>query len=102
MAILHAWPTRAAPVSTGYGRAPVDCHHEGPGDIAAGGTGQPGVKEGEEVGVSLLLDGKVQLTPVSAGHDLRSVRGLFCCCVAAGSDGRPCGTSKDAVESGRQ
>ena len=48
VAILHAWPTRAAPVDTcdaGRRRStpntavrPVDCHNEGPGDIAAGGT----------------------------------------------------------------
>jgi AbrB family looped-hinge helix DNA binding protein len=34
-----------------------------------------GVKPGESVGVSLLPDGLVELTPVALGHDLRSVRG---------------------------
>ena len=36
-----------------------------------------GVKPGDKVGVSLLPDGRVELEPASAQHDLRSVRGLL-------------------------
>jgi AbrB family looped-hinge helix DNA binding protein len=36
-----------------------------------------GIKPGSKVGVSLLPDGKVELTSASAGHDLRDVRGML-------------------------
>jgi hypothetical protein len=36
-----------------------------------------GVKPGAKVGVSLLPDGRVELTSTSAGHDLREVRGML-------------------------
>ena len=36
-----------------------------------------GVKPGDKVGVSLLPDGRVELVSVSAGHDLREVRGML-------------------------
>jgi AbrB family looped-hinge helix DNA binding protein len=36
-----------------------------------------GVKPGDKVGVSLLPDGRVELAPASAGHDLSSVRGAL-------------------------
>jgi len=36
-----------------------------------------GVKPGDKVGVALTRDGRVELAPVSAGHDLTRVRGLL-------------------------
>jgi bifunctional DNA-binding transcriptional regulator/antitoxin component of YhaV-PrlF toxin-antitoxin module len=36
-----------------------------------------GVKPGAKIGVSLLPDGRVELAPAIAGHDLRSIRGLL-------------------------
>jgi len=36
-----------------------------------------GVKPGEKVGVSLLPEGRVELTPVSAQHDLSAARGML-------------------------
>jgi AbrB family looped-hinge helix DNA binding protein len=36
-----------------------------------------GVKPGDKVGVSLLPDGRVELLPTAAGHDLSSVRGAL-------------------------
>jgi AbrB family looped-hinge helix DNA binding protein len=34
-----------------------------------------GVKPGDKVAVAMLRDGRVELAPSAAGHDLRSVRG---------------------------
>jgi AbrB family looped-hinge helix DNA binding protein len=34
-----------------------------------------GLKPGDKVAVSLLRDGRVELVPSAAGHDLRSLRG---------------------------
>jgi AbrB family looped-hinge helix DNA binding protein len=36
-----------------------------------------GVKPGDKVGVSLLPDGRVELVPAAAGHDIRKLRGLL-------------------------
>ncbi len=36
-----------------------------------------GVKPGDKVGVSLLPDGRVELTSAATGHDLREVRGML-------------------------
>ncbi len=36
-----------------------------------------GVKPGEKVSVSLLPDGRVELVPTSAGHDISRVRGAL-------------------------
>ena len=36
-----------------------------------------GVKPGDKVDVALLADGRVELTPASAGHDLSRVRGML-------------------------
>ena len=36
-----------------------------------------GVKPGGKVSVSMLPDGRVELASVSAGHDLRDVRGML-------------------------
>ena len=36
-----------------------------------------GVKPGDKVGVSLLPEGRVELAPASAQHDLRSARGML-------------------------
>ena len=36
-----------------------------------------GVKPGGKVGVSLLPDGRVELAPAFAGHDLRDARGML-------------------------
>lgn len=36
-----------------------------------------GVKPGEKVGVSLLPDGRVELAPASASHNLSSLRGAL-------------------------
>jgi bifunctional DNA-binding transcriptional regulator/antitoxin component of YhaV-PrlF toxin-antitoxin module len=36
-----------------------------------------GVKPGAKVSVSMLPDGRVELAAVSAGHDLRDVRGML-------------------------
>ena len=60
---------------------------------------QPDVKPSEKVGVSLLLDGTVELAPVSAGHDLRSVRGLLC---RRGQRRATLRDMQDAVRSKRQ
>jgi len=37
-----------------------------------------GVKPGDKVGVALTRDGRVELAPASAGHDLSRARGLLC------------------------
>jgi AbrB family looped-hinge helix DNA binding protein len=36
-----------------------------------------GLKPGDKVGVSLLPDGRVELAPAAAQHDLSSVRGML-------------------------
>jgi bifunctional DNA-binding transcriptional regulator/antitoxin component of YhaV-PrlF toxin-antitoxin module len=36
-----------------------------------------GVKPGDKIGVSLLPDGRAELAPTSAGHDLSAVRGTL-------------------------
>jgi len=58
-----------------------------------------GVKPGEKVGVSLLPDGRVELAPASAGHDLRSVRGLL---RRRGQRPISLGEMQNAIEAGRR
>jgi len=36
-----------------------------------------GVKPGDKVGVALTRDGRVELAPASAGHDIAHARGLL-------------------------
>lgn len=58
-----------------------------------------GVKPGEKVGVSLLPDGRVELVPAAAGHDLRSARGLL---RRRGQRPISLGEMQDAIEAGRR
>jgi hypothetical protein len=36
-----------------------------------------GVKPGNKVGVSLLQDGRIEIVPAAAAHDIRKLRGLL-------------------------
>jgi bifunctional DNA-binding transcriptional regulator/antitoxin component of YhaV-PrlF toxin-antitoxin module len=58
-----------------------------------------GVKPGGKVCVSMLPEGRVELTSVSAGHDLRDVRGMLHRCQQ-----RPVSLEemRDAIEAGRR
>ena len=58
-----------------------------------------GVKPGEKVSVSMLPEGRVELTSVSAGHDLRDVRGML-----RRRRQRPVSLNemRDAIEAGRR
>ena len=58
-----------------------------------------GVKPGGKVCVSMLPDGRVELASVSAGHDLRDVRGML---TAAGSDRSRSRRCANAIEAGRR
>ena len=58
-----------------------------------------GVGPGGKIGISLLPDGRVELTAASAGHDLRDARGML-----RRRRQRPVslGDMQDAIEAGRR
>jgi AbrB family looped-hinge helix DNA binding protein len=57
-----------------------------------------GIKPGDRVGVTLLRDGRVELAPASAGHDLRDVRGAL---HRPGRGAVSLREMQDAIEAGR-
>jgi hypothetical protein len=58
-----------------------------------------GVKPGDKVGVSLLPEGRVELTPSSAQHDLSSARGML---RRQGQQPVSVAEMQKAIEAGRQ
>jgi len=57
-----------------------------------------GVKPGDKVGVALLRDGRVELAPASAGHDLCAVRGIL---RRSGQRAVSLAEMREAIDSGR-
>jgi AbrB family looped-hinge helix DNA binding protein len=58
-----------------------------------------GVKPGEKVGVSLLPDGRVELTPAATRHDISSARGML---RRRGQRSISLKEMQDAIERGRR
>ena len=57
-----------------------------------------GLRPGDKVGVALLANGRVELTPAAGGHDLSSLRGAL---KRPGQTGVSLQEMQDAIELGR-